>query len=85
VRTGALHGTYRFDWDGAISSSKGTKDCARRPIEAGIPTYLIVFGEGGAEAVVRFFRTLLTWFIKDEHARVIDLFLARQFNHSMEI
>jgi hypothetical protein len=25
----------------AISASKGTKDCARRAIEAGIPTYLI--------------------------------------------
>jgi hypothetical protein len=25
----------------AISSSKGTKDCARRAIEAGVPTYLI--------------------------------------------
>jgi hypothetical protein len=25
----------------AISSSKGTKDCVRRAIEAGIPTYLI--------------------------------------------
>jgi hypothetical protein len=25
----------------AISTSKGTKDCARRAIEAGIPTYLI--------------------------------------------
>jgi len=28
-----------FHW--AISSSKGTKDCARRAIAAGIPTYLI--------------------------------------------
>ena len=25
----------------AISASKGTKDCARQAIEAGIPTYLI--------------------------------------------
>src|SRR4051812_27606870 len=25
----------------AISSSKGTKDCARRAIESGIPTYLV--------------------------------------------
>jgi hypothetical protein len=25
----------------AISSSKGTKDCARRAIAAGIPTYLL--------------------------------------------
>ena len=25
----------------AISSSKGTKDCARRALAAGIPTYLI--------------------------------------------
>jgi hypothetical protein len=25
----------------AISASKGTKDCARRAIEVGIPTYLL--------------------------------------------
>ncbi len=30
-----------LDYHRAISSSKGRKHCARRAIEAGIPTYLI--------------------------------------------
>ena len=34
----------------AIAASRGTKDCARRALAAGIPTYPDWDGEGGAEA-----------------------------------
>jgi hypothetical protein len=36
----------------AISTSNGTKDCARRAIATGIPTYSDLLGRGGAEAAV---------------------------------